>query len=54
MKKANLVASTVKTNPTRTSQTSVFMDTDTIVSKIDTVFEKFMQDARKQRIEDWK
>ena len=58
---ANSIESTVRTNPTRTAQTSVSNDIDTIVSRIDTVvsqytqvFERFMQDAREQRIEDGK
>ena len=57
----NSEASTEKTNLTRTAQTIVSTDIETIVSKIDTVFsqysqvfDKLIQDAKEQRIEDRK
>ena len=58
---ANSIESTVKTTPTRTAQTIISTDIETIVSKMDSVlsqythvFEKLMSDAKEQRIEDRK
>ena len=57
----NSEASTEKTNLTRTAQTIVSTDIETIVSRIDTVFSQYsqvfdrlIQDAKEQRIEDRK